>query len=263
MHELRSLITVCTILLAALVLVPVVSRAAMEVLQGIDGPAAGSPSSTPVIEWTTVLSVGAAAGAVLVLCAGVWWLRNRRAAERVRVARRNTQLETWRQGLAALDETSEAVCAFEGDPESVYFTRWLLADVNEPATAAFYTAYDAALSLRTESVPVDTEAITAFVDAATAARRAFGVADENARRKARLGISHNGECLTRDERRKIEQARKLMRLARDPSLAEDNARNAYAKAQSLLDNVGVVVPERLMGSASKSIEAVRQKALTS
>jgi hypothetical protein len=67
------------------------------------------------------------------------------------------------------------------------FQRPLLADVNEPATAAFYSAYSAAQALHTPAIPSDEDAITAFVAAASSAQRAFESADANARSKAQRG----------------------------------------------------------------------------
>lgn len=235
-------------------------------------PSPPSPSSSPApadppTDWLTVALVAIiaiAALAVAVLMFVAWrHLTKRGADKREQQARRNDQIEMWQRGLNALAETQEALMEFETDPESVYFTRRLLADVNEPATATFYTALGTAQTLCTETIPTDPVLITAFVNAANAARRAFDVADENARFRARRGISHNGHKLSREERRKVDQAQKLMRQAHDPALTEAHARNALAKALDLLDEAGVVVPERLTANLTKSIETIHRKALTS
>ncbi|MFL0176455.1 hypothetical protein [Mycobacterium sp. SMC-13] len=234
--------------------------------QATPAPAGPPPPAAPV-DMATVAVVGVIA---LTLCVaipmGIVLVRRRttRAMEkRAATARLAGQAELWQRGTQALAETSEALMEFETDPESVYFTRRLLADVNEPATAAFYTAYDTARNLRTESVPADTDIIIKFVDAAKAAQRAFGVADENARRKARLGISHGDHWLTDNERRKLDQAQKLMRQAHDPAVTETAAHNALTKALSLLDTAGAIVPERFTANVTKSIAAVHRRALTS
>lgn len=234
--------------------------------QATPAPAGPPPPAAPV-DMTTVAVVGVIA---LTLCVaipmGIVLVRRRttRAMEkRAATARLAGQAELWQRGIQALAETSEALMEFETDPESVYFTRRLLADVNEPATAAFYTAYDTARNLRTESVPADTDIIIKFVNAAKGAQRAFGVADENARRKARLGISHGDHWLTDNERRKLDQAQKLMRQAHDPAVTETAAHNALTKALGLLDAAGAIVPERLTANVTKSIAAVHRRALTS
>ncbi|MEW2484173.1 hypothetical protein AB0876_31770 [Mycobacterium sp. NPDC049093] len=230
-------------------------------------PAAPAATADPATDWSAVVLVAIIAVAVLTVAVLMFFawrhLTKRSADKREQQARRNDQIEMWQRGLDAMAETQEALMEFETDPESVYFTRRLLADVNEAATAAFYTALGNAQTLRTDTVPTDPDLITAFVDAANAARRAFDVADDNARNKARRGISHNGHKLSREERRKIDQAQKLMRQANDPALTEAHARNALTKALDLLDEAGAVVPERLTASVAKSIETIHRKALTS
>ncbi|MEN4449158.1 MAG: hypothetical protein EKK51_21235 [Mycolicibacterium sp.] len=253
-----------TVLLALITALPKIFAEAVK--GSADAPAAPAPPAQPV-DMTRVAIVGVIVLALIVGGATIYVLRRRHTAraieQRTEQSRLATQTELWQQGVETLTKTSEALMNFETDPESVYFTRPLLADVNEPATAAFYTAYDIALNLRTETTPADSDIIIKFVDAATAAQRAFGKADENARRKARLGISHGDQWLTPDERRKIGQAQKLMRQAHDPAVTEAAARNALTKALSLLDAAGVIVPERLTANVTKSIAGIHRRALTS
>ncbi|WP_131806733.1 hypothetical protein [Mycobacteroides abscessus] len=252
-------------------LVSTMIRTGADVAGTTQTPAPGSPSpwraqpSGPT-DWTEILTAG---GIILAIVAGggliflAWrYLAKGRAGRTAKAARRAAQIALWERGIKALAETSEKLMAFETDPDAVYFTRRLLADVTEPATAAFYTAYGTAQNLCTATIPADTDMITAFVDAAGSAQRAFGIADENARRKARLGISHEGHKLTTDERRKIDQAQKLMRQAHDPAVGEENAHNALTKALSLLDGAGVIVPERLASNVTKSIASIHRRALT-
>lgn len=97
--------------------------------------------------------------------------------------RRADQIRRWRVGTVALDETAAEVIKFELDPLAPY-TRPLLGDVTEPATAAFYSAYSAARHRHASTIPPDEESISGFVAAATAARREFDVTDLNARTKA-------------------------------------------------------------------------------
>lgn len=255
------------ILLAMVTTLPRLMGSMKEVTKpAVPAPASPPPPATP-IDMTTVAVAGVIALAIIVAGAAIFVLRRRHSAhaaeERATQARLATQTELWQQGISTLTKTSEALLDFETDPESVYFTRRLLADVNEPDTAAFYTAYDTALSLRTETIPTDTDIIIKFVDATKAAQRAFDKADENARRKARLGVSHGDHWLTADERRKIDQAQKLMHQAQDPAVTEAAAHNALTKALSLLDAAGVIVPERLTANVTKSITGIRSRALTS
>lgn len=277
MREYKSLIAGGVALIVLMSALTTVMQSASTIGKALTDPeSANSPApvfgpppdaATEPADWSTVALVAIIAGAVLAIAVVMLFawrhLTKRSADKREQQARRNDQIEMWQRGLDALAETRDALMEFETDPESVYFTRRLLADVNEPATATFYTALGTAQTLCTDTIPTDPVLITAFVNAANAARRAFDVADQNARNKARRGISHNGHKFSREERRKIDQAQKLMRQAHDPALTEAHARNALAKALDLLDDAGAVVPERLTASLTKSIETIHRKALTS
>ncbi|MFN6547891.1 MULTISPECIES: hypothetical protein [Mycobacteriaceae] len=275
MREYRSLIMGCALVLAMGFILPTMLQSAAKIGETFTDPDSANPPA-PVnappppapdepTDWSTVALVAVIAGAVLATAVLMWFawrhLTKRGADKSEKRARRNDQIEMWQRGLDVLAETQDALMGFETDPESVYFTRPLLGDVNEPATATFYTALGSAQTLCTEIVPTDPVLITAFVNAANAARRAFDVADDNARNKARRGISHNGHKLSPQELRKIDQARKFMRQAHDPALTEAHARNALAKALDLLDGAGVVVPERLTATVTTSVETIHRKAL--
>lgn len=228
-------------------------------------PAAGDSPHTAT-DWTWAVNAAVILAAIIVvavIAAGAWWaLSARRARRREHSARRQEQLDRWATGVNELNATSEALYSFETDPESVYFTRPLLGDVDEPATAAFHTAYAEAQTLRTDAAPTDNKVIQEFVTTATAARRAFGKADDNARRKARQGIVHANRKLTAAERRRVGQARNLMAQARDASSTRGFSQTAHAKALELLDAVGLTVPEHLVDNVNRSLEAARREALT-
>ena len=138
-------------------------------------------------DWRAALDIAGAATLVALVggaTVGGWLLLSRRRAGK---DRRADQIRRWQIGTKALDDIASAVMTFEMDPQSVLSTRPLLADVDEPATAAFYSAYSAAQALRTPVIPSDEDAITAFVAAASSAQRAFEAADANARSKAQRG----------------------------------------------------------------------------
>lgn len=276
MREYKSLIMGGVALIVLMSALPTLMQSARTITKPFTDPASADspvpitapPPTAPAepADWSTVVLVAIIAGAVLAIAIVMLFawrhLAKRGADKRENQARRNDQIEMWQRGLTALAGTQAALMEFETDPESVYFTRRLLADVNEPATATFYTALGTAQTLCTDTAPTDPALITAFVKAANSARRAFDVADENARNKARRGISHNDHKLSAEERRKIDQAQKLMRQAHDPALTEAHARNALAKALDLLDGAGAVVPERLTATVTKSIDTIHRKALT-
>ncbi|WP_142386871.1 hypothetical protein [Mycobacterium hubeiense] len=222
-------------------------------------PVATEPA--PPTDWTWLIQAAAVIAIVAVALGLAYLLWMGLSRLRAATAARRAQRQRWADSLAILDSTSTLLGEFECDIESVYFTRPLLADVNEPATAKFHAAYADALALRSDSAPTDDELITAFARAAAAAAYAFGLADENARRKGRIGVIHGNRQLNGDEKRKLDQARKLMAQAMDPATPSDNARQAQAKAREFLDQIGLVVPERLTAKAIQSIEALHKPAL--
>lgn len=240
-------------------------------------PATASPSPTPPpttqpdpaptepIDWTWAANLGIALlllAATATVIAAIWWaLSRRRAHIRERNARRQTQIDRWNLGLATLNATSDALAEFEFDKAEVYFNRPLLGVLTEPASAEFYDAYATAVNLKTDNIPVDDETITTFVNAATKAHTAFTRADENARSKASRGIIHDNQRLNQPQRRKLEQARKLMAQATDASATPDFAHNAHTKALDLLDEVGLYIPTRLIDNVTRSIEATHRAAL--
>lgn len=239
---------------------PIPSQEPLPVLT--DRPHGGGPAADP-ISWA---HVGLGALAVLgIALAGFTLWRIGRARSRA-AAKRRDQVQRWTQGVKALNAASDALIAFEMEfenkPEAAYFDRPLLADVNEPATARFYTAYGEAQSLRTETIPTDDQHIADFLKAAQEAWHAFGIADENARRKARIGVVNGDKHLAMGERRKLDQARKLLAQAMDPAASAAEAASAHAKALELLDSIGVVIPEKLTTKGIRAIEQRRQLALT-
>lgn len=226
-------------------------------------PIEGSPLT---VNWTVVAIIGVAVLFVVALIFAAFYLwrsvsRHRSAAQEAR-DRREAQLQRWAKGVKAVESVSDKLWEFESDPESVYFTRPLLADVTEPDSARFYTAYAKVQGLQTETVPLDDDLIGDFVTAAAEAERAFGVADDSARRKARSGVVAGGRVLTPEESRKLGQARKLMAQALDSANTTEAAASAHAKATELLDQVGVVVPERLATAVVRQIEATHRPQLT-
>jgi hypothetical protein len=220
----------------------------------------------PPNDWTWVIQTGIVAailGVIVVACVIAWSTVSRqRARRRGEAQRRTAQVQRWANGVHTMQAVSAALMDFEADIESIYFTRPLLGDVNEPATAAFYTAYTDAQALHTEAIPTDDYQITAFVTAAAAAQRAFAVADDNARSKARIGVMNGGRQLAEAEKRRMELARKLLAQALHPSSTTELAGTAHAKALGILDAIGLAVPERLAGRALRSLEALHQPELS-
>lgn len=236
---------------------------------GISHPTPAPPVADNPTDWTTAVTIGAIVFAIVIAIAAgiifVVWMSRHREHTRQRAARRETQRNRWAKAVNNFNEICAALAEFETDPESVYFTRPLLADVTEPASAAFYTALGAAQDLHTETVPVDDPTITEFAAAVAAARTAFDIADANARRKARNGIvrgERGDRALSLVERRKVGQAQKLMAQAVDASSTPQFARTAHDKALSLLAEVGIDIPQRLVTKVTDALETTRRLALT-
>lgn len=232
-------------------------------------PKPAPPQSTPAptsVSSTAIFIVLASIAGVVALAVltgkGISFIGSRRQIAEERTARRQQQVDRWTNGLSTMNATAEALMAFEVDPEAVYFTRPLLADTTEPASARFYTAFATAQTLKLENIPTDDDAITAFVNAATEAQQAFNAADENARRKARVGVSSNGRSLSAADKRKVDQARKLMATATNPAASPNESDVAHQKALELLDAVGTIIPERLVTKVTRQLETVRRQAIT-
>lgn len=267
MREVASIIGGSIVIAALLAMAPQVIGILQDGAGGFTGtpsPSVPAPAPAPVadapidVPWD---AIGVVLAVIAGLAVGLLLVRRYRTGKARMVARRRDQLDRWGKGAAALAAAKQSLIEFECDPMASHFTRRLLADVNEPASAAFYLALGEAEALHTETVPDSDEQIAAFVTAALAAQRAFGAANENAARKARLGISHGGHILSAAERQKLGQAQVLMAQALDESSSAQFAKTAIGKARELLDLVGAVVPERLAAKALLSIEQVHRQAL--
>lgn len=228
-------------------------------------PAPPQPADTP-FDWTPVGYIVGILAVIAIVVALVWlsWrvIRRGRARAAEREALRRSQIDWWNIGVTAYAEASDGLWEFEKDPMSVYITRPLLADISEPASADFYTAYGLATERHAEAIPTDDAGIEAFVTAAKQARDTFVRADDNARRKARLGYTSGGRQFTEHQRNKVDQARKLLTNAFDEGATPQEARAAHAKALELLDAVGVQVPERLVSKLTLSLEQAHRPALS-
>lgn len=230
-------------------------------------PAPDSPPATTFHpDWTLVaaiLAILVGIGVLVAVAVALWHLISKhRAARRDADLYRQDQITRWETGQRVFRTVAQQLTEFEIDDEAVHFSRHLLADTTEPLTAAFHEAFSKASALNLERTPSDDAQITAFVTAANEAQRAFGAANDNALRKARVGIISGGRQLTDAEQRRLSQARKLLNQALDPESTHGEATTAQTKAYRILDEVGVVVPERLKAHTIRSIEALHKPQLT-
>jgi hypothetical protein len=192
------------------------------------------------------------------------------AAKRARIRRKTeherrdqarvAQLELWAKGMAAYNATCDGLMDFETNLESI-FDRPLLGDVNEPATAAFYAAFETAQERHLENVPYSDDQIQRFVDAATTAYRAFTAADTNARTKARANLVAGNRHLTRAEIRRTRLARKALAVANNPAAAPGEVQAAFEKVIELLAGI-TEIPTAAKTRMTAAITAASRPALT-
>lgn len=230
-------------------------------------PAPDAPSATTFHpDWTLVagvLAILVGIGVLVAVAVALGHLISKhRAARRDADLYRQDQITRWETGQRVFRTVAQQLTEFEIDDEAVHFSRYLLADITEPLTAAFHEAFSKASALNLERTPSDDAHITAFITAADEAQRAFEAANDNALRKARVGIISGGRQLTDAEQRRLSQARKLLNQALDPESTHSEATTAQTKAYRILDEVGVVVPERLKARTIRSIEALHKPELT-
>lgn len=225
------------------------------------------PEDAPM-DWSWLKYVGIGIAVVVVLAILVF-VGYRIVARRSRVHSaaeaerevRAAQVERWGKGSAAYEYVALGITEFETDPETI-FTRPLLLDTSEPATAALFDAFHEVGKLHLENVPRDEALITAYVDAATAAKRAFVRANQNAQTKARAGITSGDRRLTAGETRNLERAKGLLRVALDPATENAHARNAYEKVTELLAGI-ITIPAKFEDQLVRSIESVHRPELIS
>lgn len=215
-------------------------------------------------DWSIVVIIcGIAAiglAGALVVAAKRAHIRRKTEHER-RDQARAAQLELWAKGMAAYNATCDGLMDFETNLESI-FDRPLLGDVNEPATAAFYTAFETAQERHLENVPYSDDQIQRFVDAATTAYRAFTAADTNARTKARANIVAGNRHLTRAEIRRTRLARKALAVANNPAAAPGEVQAAFEKVIELLAGI-TEIPTAAKTTMTAAITAASRPALTS
>lgn len=170
----------------------------------------------------------------------------------------------WKRANDELLRVTNAFADFEFSPIDVAFTRRLLWDLTEPATARFYEAFGEANALRTHEEPRSAESSAAFVAAVERAVAAWEVADRNARDKAEQNVVSGGEVLSPERAKHRDTALAAMTLALNPSSTDAEAGTAWGKTVEALDRAGLTVPASKFEKLER-VEAVSRamRALTS
>lgn len=145
----------------------------------------------------------------------------------------------WEDARTLLRTVTDEFAAFEFSPMDVAFTRRLLWDLTEPATAKFYEAFDAANMLLTDKPPADP---SGFVEAVRVASAAWKAADRNARDKAEQNIYGGNQVLDADRIKHRDTAKAAMTLALSPATTDSEAGVAWSRSMDALSKAGLTVP---------------------
>jgi heme exporter protein D len=242
------------------------------------GSVPASPSNP--IDWSTVrmvalyalIGVLAIAAVVTLVVFVINPIRRRsalRAAEAKEARKARAELaHRWKRGVALYDGVHEQYTRFlfpetAKEYEDRYFELSLLDDTDEVATDRFLEALEMMGSRYASELPqrANDAQVSEFVESALRARRALDAAEENSRSKFRRHIASGGRSLTRDERKRVERARSLLRQALEPQATVEFARTALDKVNELLTDAGISVSERLRERIALEIESTRQQAL--
>jgi hypothetical protein len=141
----------------------------------------------------------------------------------------------WDDACRRFAASSEKLTAYETDIEAVYFTKPLLRDVTEKATAAFYDAFGEAQLLLHDSFDADRDDAEELFRAVTKAERAWDAANANAQRKAAQNIIIGGRALSEDQVRELNTAKRALARVLDPASSPAEAAKAWNLVQGTVD----------------------------
>ncbi len=141
----------------------------------------------------------------------------------------------WDDACRRFAAVSEKLTAYETDIEAVYFTKPLLRDVTERATAAFYDAFGEAQLLLHDTFDADRDDAEELFRAVTKAERAWDAANANAQRKAAQNIVIGGRSLSEDQVRELNTAKRALARVLDPASSPAEAAKAWNLVQTTVD----------------------------
>lgn len=151
----------------------------------------------------------------------------------------------WNDACRRFAAVSEKLTSYETDIEAVYFTKPLLRDVTEKATAAFYDAFGEAQILVHDTFDVDRDDADALFRAVTKAERAWDAANANADRKAAQNIVIGGRALSDDQVRELNTAKRALARVLDPASSPAEAAKAWSLVQDTVDTLRLRPSESL------------------
>jgi hypothetical protein len=151
----------------------------------------------------------------------------------------------WDDACRRFAASSEKLTAYETDIEAVYFTKPLLRDVTEKATAAFYDAFGEAQLLLHDSFDADRDDADELFRMVTKAERAWDAANANAERKAAQNIVIGGRTLSEDQVRELNTAKRALARVLDPASSPAEAAKAWSLVQTTVDTLRLRPSESL------------------
>ena len=161
----------------------------------------------------------------------------------------------WESATVKHDEILLAYLPYETEP--LILMRYpALTDITHPATARFHEAMEEAMTLRTETMPSDASFAAAYRDAVRRLSVDWAAAERAAKRE---GTTY----LDPVDRRKIEQAAKLLRQAEGAEAPPERAvylRQVKSIMDELVDNGAIHAPPKVVEAATtRAIEAAAQR----
>lgn len=151
----------------------------------------------------------------------------------------------WNDACRRFAAVSEKLTAYETDVEAVYFTKPLLRDVTEKATAAFYDAFGDAQLLIHDAFDTDRDDADELFRAVTKAERAWDAANANAQRKAAQNIVIGGRTLSDGQVRELNTAKRALARVLDPASSPAEAAAAWKLVKKTVGNLGLQAPDNL------------------
>lgn len=147
----------------------------------------------------------------------------------------------WESATAKHDEILLAYLPYETEPP-ILMRYPALTDITHPATAGFHEAMEEANALRTDTMPSDSKFAGAYRDSVRRLAVAWATAERAAKRE---GTTY----LDPADRRKLEQAAKLLRHAESAESAPERAvylRQVKSIMDQLVDNGAIHAPPKIV-----------------
>lgn len=213
---------------------------------------APEPAAPPApVPWEWIGAIAGIIVAVVLVGILIWFLISRgkvNLAERKKLvearAKRQKSLNAkWADALATHATLDEKWASYEESLDSI-LANPLMRNLEDPAVAAAVRAMGRAQSLRADSAPhlglnetISSSGASDYLDAVNEYRTAF----EAAQRKSDLrGLDE----FSKDDRDKIELARRMLAMAMDPGATESERQTSYDRVIKIVKGLRLSVPKK-------------------